>query len=54
MEATNVSKENGGYSNTSYIPRLEKLALENISFSNTDKLGGAYQLNKYILNFFFL
>lgn len=45
MESTNVSKVNGGYSNTSYIPRLETIALENISFSNTDKLGGAYQLN---------
>ena len=45
MEATNFSKENGGLIEESYIPNLEKLALNNISFSNTDKLGGALPIN---------
>lgn len=45
MESTNVSKENGGITEESYIPNLEKLALNNINFSNTDKIGGAIQLN---------
>lgn len=44
LEMTNVSVENGGALKTSYIPELEELALENINFSNTNKLGGAYQL----------
>lgn len=45
IETTNVSVNNGGITKESYIPKLEKLALSNINFSNTDKLGGAYQLN---------
>ena len=45
MEMTNASIENGGRIEKSYIPKLEKLALENINFSNTDKLGGAFQIN---------
>ena len=40
MEMTNASTKNGGFMRQSYIPNLEKLALENINFSNTDKLGG--------------
>ena len=44
-ETTNLSKNNGGGVNTSYTPNLEKLALNNTNFSNTDKLGGAYQIN---------
>ena len=40
IEMSNASKENGGYMRKSMIPNLEKLALENINFSNTDKLGG--------------
>lgn len=40
MEASLVSPENGGVFSKSRIPELEKLALDNISFSNTDKLGG--------------
>lgn len=44
METTNTSKENGGNINKSYIPKLEKLALENTNFSNTNKLGGAMQV----------
>jgi len=45
METTNTSIENGGLQKKSYIPNLEKLALENINFSNTSNLGGAIQLN---------
>lgn len=45
METSNTSIENGGLQKKSYIPKLEKLALENINFSNTDKLGGAFQIN---------
>lgn len=40
MESTLCSKENGGGWEYSLIPELEKLALENINFSNTDKIGG--------------
>ena len=43
-EATGMSEENGGAVSKSYIPNLEKLALDNTNFSNTDKLGGAYQI----------
>ncbi len=45
MEASLVSPENGGAFSKSRIPELEKIALDNISFSNTDKLGGAYRLS---------
>ena len=45
MESTNFSKENGGIIEKSYIPKLEKLAKQNINFSNNDKLGGALQVN---------
>lgn len=45
MESTNVSKENGGITEKSFIPNLEKLALNNINFSNTEQIGGAIQLN---------
>lgn len=42
MENTYADKENGGYFETNYIPKLTELAKENIIFSNTDKtLGGA-------------
>lgn len=40
MEASLVSPENGGAFSKSRIPELESIALNNISFSNTDKLGG--------------
>lgn len=45
MESTNVSMLNGGGVEKSYIPNLEKLALENINFSNNSQIGGAYQIN---------
>lgn len=41
LETTAASKENGGAQDVSYISGLEKLALNNINFSNTEKLGGA-------------
>lgn len=42
LETSNVSRENGGLFEESIIPNLEKLALDNINFSNNDNLGGAY------------
>ena len=42
MENTLFTKENGGSWEYSVIPELELLAKENINFSNTEKLGGAY------------
>lgn len=44
MESTFYSKEDGGLSEKDLIPEISKLAKENISFSNTDKLGGAHCL----------
>lgn len=44
MEASLFSKENGGAFDKSIIPELEEVALNNLSFSNTDLLGGAYTL----------
>ena len=44
METTYYSEKSGGLSEKSIIPEIEKLAKENISFSNTNKLGGAYTL----------
>ena len=44
METTITSKENGGGWEYSIIPELETLAIENINFSNTEKLGGAVQV----------
>lgn len=41
LETSLCSKENGGGWNNLLIPELEKLALDNINFSNTNKLGGA-------------
>lgn len=44
MESSLMSKENGGTFTESRIPELEQIASENINFSNTEKLGGAYNL----------
>lgn len=44
MEASLFSKENGGAFDKSIIPELEDIALNNLNFSNTDLLGGAYTL----------
>lgn len=43
MEATFASKEVGGKYETNYIPELTKLSKNNLSFSDTDTYGGAYQ-----------
>lgn len=42
MEATYASTDAGGAKEINYIPELTKLANENISFSDNDKLGGAH------------
>lgn len=42
MENTYASIEEGGGKPINYIPELTRLADENISISNTDKLGGIY------------
>lgn len=45
MESSNVSSKNGGAFDKSLIPNLEKLAIENINFSNNNKIGGAKELD---------
>ncbi len=45
MESSLFSKENGGAFDKSRIPELENIALNNINFSNTEKLGGAYTID---------
>lgn len=42
FESSNVSSKNGGLFEESIVPNLEQLALDNINFSNNDKIGGAY------------
>lgn len=42
LESSNASKENGGFLDKSVVPNLEQLALDNINFSNNNKIGGAY------------
>ena len=42
LESTNVSISNNGFFEESIIPNLEQLALDNVNFSNNDKIGGAY------------
>ncbi len=44
MENTYCSKESGGLAEKSLIPEIEKLAKENINFSNNEKIGGAYSI----------
>lgn len=41
LESSNISIENGGLFEESIIPNLERLAIDNINFSNSDKIGGA-------------
>ena len=45
-EATFMGKENGGAFDADVIPEITKMALDNVnvSFSNTDKLGGAVSM----------
>ena len=42
LESSNVSVDNGGLFEESIIPNLEQMALDNINFSNNEKIGGAY------------
>ena len=41
MESTYVDSSNGGAMQHNYIPELEKLALQNTNFSNTETIGGS-------------
>lgn len=45
MESTFASKDTGGLKDINYIPELTELALNNVNFSKSDKLGGAIQCN---------
>ena len=42
MENTYASVEDGGFQPVNYIPNLTALAAENVSFSDSDRLGGAH------------
>ena len=42
METTFASKENGGISEKDLIPEISQLAKENLNFSDTNTIGGAY------------
>lgn len=41
METTYASVDDGGYHEVNYIPKLTQLSRENISFSDSEKMGGA-------------
>ena len=45
MENTYTTTKNGGAKKENLIPNLTKLSTENLSFSNTTKMGGALHLN---------
>ena len=45
LESSYLSTEDGGLMEETLIPELKSLAENNISFSDTDKIGGAFQLN---------
>ena len=42
-ENTNLSLSNGGIMDDSIMPNMEEIALNNINFSNSEKLGGAME-----------
>lgn len=42
METTYYSKDDGGMSEQDLIPEISKLAKQNLNFSDTNQLGGAY------------
>ena len=44
METTYYSKEDGGLSEKDLIPEISRLSKENVNFSDTDTIGGAYTL----------
>ncbi len=45
LETTYASTEAGGAQNVNYIPNLTRLAEENVSFSDSEKLGGFHSTN---------
>lgn len=47
MENTYMSKLDGGAYDINYIPELTALAEENLNFSHTDQVGGAYEVEGY-------
>lgn len=50
MESSLFSKSNNGYFEESRIPELEKLAKENINFSQNNGLGGMYDADGYTIS----
>lgn len=44
-ENTFINKDNGGGWTYTVVPELEELAMENINFSNSNKIGGAYPIS---------
>lgn len=44
LETTYISKDLGGVQPANLLPNLSELAQENVNFSNSDKIGGAYNL----------
>ena len=44
MESTYSASSSGGAEDVDYIPRLTELATDNVQFSNTDQMGGAFIL----------
>lgn len=44
METTYLSNDLGGFMGRNFIPELSEMAKDNISFSNSEQLGGAIQL----------
>lgn len=45
METTYASKEDGGVQEVNYIPNLTEMAQQNVSFSDSEKLGGFHSNN---------
>lgn len=48
METTYYSVQDGGLSQYDLMPEISKLAKENINFSDTNKLGGAYSIGQVL------
>ncbi len=48
MENALIDKKNGGGWDYTVIPELEILARDNINFSNTDQIGGAYPISNTV------
>lgn len=48
MENTLIDKKNGGGWDYTVIPELEDLAMKNLNFSNTERIGGAYPISNTV------